>query len=519
MLFVALLIAGLYYVDYLIMQVELGHEREFLDKGILPNVENYLKKYPQVEWNGVLSSIQPKYGAKIRIINIKDAKLSRQEQKKLQRKGAVIKHFGHIRFLGYGLDNGVEYKRIENSSHVIEVSPGVTMLETVNYAMSWMYKLTWLRLNATPHQDWQREMANIRAQYLWPLRLVNKNKERLPQETLQQLKSYPVAYLPPKKGFVYILYFRTPLESTLVKVGPLKYPWVRVHGDLVSNSYLVAVFIIATILLTWAFSRNARKIYKITEEYSRGHFTYQTKFSRFSNLYGVYENVVVMGKNIESLIKTQHNLTRFVAHETRTPLSTMQFSLDVLKEEKPLSPTAKDKIVSMQEDINDLNTLTRYFILYSQSATQELRISKEPVCLYTWLENIVKRYQTPTIKVALTVLGSKESVVAIDPRLFKHVIDNLLTNAIKFARREVAVSISYLENTVIIKVDDDGEGIPKAERKTIFEPFATLDSAGDMGKHIGLGLAIVKAIVDLHGGRVTVAESSLLGGAQFRVEL
>jgi signal transduction histidine kinase len=90
-----------------------------------------------------------------------------------------------------------------------------------------------------------------------------------------------------------------------------------------------------------------------------------------------------------------------------------------------------------------------------------------------------------------------------------------LSNAGRFAKSRVSISAAAVANgATIIDIDDDGEGIPEADRERVFEPFVRLqDSAPASG--VGLGLALVKRIVAQHGGSVQ-ALTSPLGGCRIR---
>ena len=98
-------------------------------------------------------------------------------------------------------------------------------------------------------------------------------------------------------------------------------------------------------------------------------------------------------------------------------------------------------------------------------------------------------------------------------------LQNLGDNAARHAAGHLALSVAERDGQVVLAVDDDGTGIPKADRERVFERFVRLDDArarDDGGS--GLGLAIVAELVAAHGGTVAVA-SSPLGGARVRVAL
>jgi signal transduction histidine kinase len=105
-------------------------------------------------------------------------------------------------------------------------------------------------------------------------------------------------------------------------------------------------------------------------------------------------------------------------------------------------------------------------------------------------------------------------------RLLATALRNLVENARRHARAHVRISLEeHTEGTVVLDVDDDGAGIPVADRERVFERFTRLDEgrARDAGGS-GLGLAIVREVVRAHDGDVVVYDSDL-GGARFVVTL
>ena len=84
----------------------------------------------------------------------------------------------------------------------------------------------------------------------------------------------------------------------------------------------------------------------------------------------------------------------------------------------------------------------------------------------------------------------------------------MVRNASRFAEREGVVSHALRDGTLEVIVDDDGPGIPPADRERIFEPFVRLDASRDCsGGGTGLGLALVRRIVERHGGSVGIETS------------
>jgi signal transduction histidine kinase len=122
-----------------------------------------------------------------------------------------------------------------------------------------------------------------------------------------------------------------------------------------------------------------------------------------------------------------------------------------------------------------------------------------------------------------TKLPDTEVVQAIDAHKFQQVLDNLLTNAIKFSDSgtEVEVGIDNMDKRggVTIFVKDYGQGIPEEEIDKLFEPFADISVEATAGeKSTGLGLAIAQKIVEAHDGEIQV-ESKVGEGSTFFVHI
>lgn len=109
--------------------------------------------------------------------------------------------------------------------------------------------------------------------------------------------------------------------------------------------------------------------------------------------------------------------------------------------------------------------------------------------------------------------------VAARPERLAQVFENLLDNALDFARERIQVGISEEESRVTVRVGDDGPGIPEAQREQVFDRFFTDRPADPDARrhHTGLGLAIVRAITEAYGGTVRAGRSRA-GGAEFTVE-
>ncbi len=125
---------------------------------------------------------------------------------------------------------------------------------------------------------------------------------------------------------------------------------------------------------------------------------------------------------------------------------------------------------------------------------------------------VTRLYENVTIDLA----GHKQAAVRVERQDLDEMLGNLIENAAKYGNGRVFVTVKIMPDCVEIEVEDDGPGIPEAERVTIFDRGARLDT-GKPGT--GLGLAIVRDVAQIYGGSIRLEESEDLGGLLARLSL
>jgi nitrogen fixation/metabolism regulation signal transduction histidine kinase len=216
-------------------------------------------------------------------------------------------------------------------------------------------------------------------------------------------------------------------------------------------------------------------------------------------------------------------MARRIAHEIKNPLTPIQLAVQQLRDKDPgLSPEFSRMLKNAVEIVEDeVEGLRRMVTGFSQFAkVPEVRM--ERIELRRVLDEFERAYGHLTEREddVLTVTDDDpDLIVDADRQLLKQVLVNLVENAVLSAREagrspvEVEVSTAKVGNTVEIRVDDNGPGVPEEMREKVFEPYQTTRTQGT-----GLGLAIVKKVILDHRGEVTV-ETSPKGGARFIVRL
>lgn len=212
----------------------------------------------------------------------------------------------------------------------------------------------------------------------------------------------------------------------------------------------------------------------------------------------------------------QQQFVADASHELRSPLASIRQTAEVARAhpgalpEGELADAVLEEAARMQRLVEQLLVLTRA----DEGATPLARHDVD-------LDDLALAEARRVRRTSLAVDTSRVAAGRVrgDDVALDQVVRNLVDNAARHAEAAVAVSVRDAGGTVELAVEDDGPGIPEADRERVFERFVRLDEARtrDAGGS-GLGLAIVREIVAAHGGTVAV-EQSALGGARFVVRL
>lgn len=208
----------------------------------------------------------------------------------------------------------------------------------------------------------------------------------------------------------------------------------------------------------------------------------------------------------------KNDLIAYLAHDLKTPLTSVIGYLSLLDEAPDMPPEQRakytritlDKAYRLEKMINEFFDITRYNL-------QEIVIRKEPIDLYYMLVQLTDELLPVLEQNGNTArLRAEESLtVPGDPDQLARVFQNVLKNAAAYSypHTEIVIDAWEAEDSVIIRFTNQGKAIPQSKLDSIFEKFYRLDEARASGTGgAGLGLAIAKEIVTLHGGSIT-AES------------
>ena len=226
-------------------------------------------------------------------------------------------------------------------------------------------------------------------------------------------------------------------------------------------------------------------------------------------------NLDDMSAKVSQLIQTQKEMTAALSHEIRTPLARVRFAAAVL--ESQVDESLRDQLRAVNADVQQIDDLISDMLDYARLDHPGLRMNCQAVPLAPWLRQVLASCPPHERKVSVRHEGL--DTAWMEPRLMELAVNNLLVNALRYAKSRVQVSVTREKDLYRLVVEDDGEGIPEAARATIFRAFTRLDTSRNRETGgFGLGLAIVARIAALHRGRAVAGVSSTLGGAMLALE-
>ena len=209
-----------------------------------------------------------------------------------------------------------------------------------------------------------------------------------------------------------------------------------------------------------------------------------------------------MRNRIERQIEQRTLMLSGVSHDLRTPLTRLKLGLSMLDD-----ADAAD----LKRDVDEMQSMLDEFLNFARGISEA---EPEPVDPAELLRDLVEDFARAGKAVTLVAVEGRGTIL-LRRLAMRRAVENLITNAVRYGSR-AEVSMMLTEKSLRIRVEDDGPGIPPAQRSEAVKPFTRLDAARNQnkGSGVGLGLAIATDIARAHGGVLRLGQSERLGGLQ-----
>lgn len=222
------------------------------------------------------------------------------------------------------------------------------------------------------------------------------------------------------------------------------------------------------------------------------------------------------------LKKLQANFLLSITHELKTPLTAMKLYMETLLK-RQISPEQTKTIV--ENSLNETKRLqeqVEMLLLSAQLDSEKYEIQKQSINFSELVSEIVLNFNKPRPKAEAIQMAIQEQVfIQADAMAIEMVINNLISNALKYGGKEVGIKVclEQNENEAVLSIADEGPGISEEDKKLLFKKFYRIgDENTRKTKGTGLGLFIVKNLVELHHGKIMV-KNNKPNGTIFEIKL
>ena len=293
------------------------------------------------------------------------------------------------------------------------------------------------------------------------------------------------------------------------------------------RNYSIFIYSMAAIVITSQFYYNNKikeplKILKTEADYvSRGDLSFECRYESNDEMAVICKTFNDMRlKLIENnsamwkLIEEQADLNAVMAHDLRNPLSIIEGYNEMLIKYMPEGKISEEKLMSTLKLMNTQIIRMKEFLnrIKSIRSFSEMRVCKKREdikILIDGLKEMIEGFDKGDIDILLEDFQENREGF-YDLSVIEEVVGNLLSNAVRFAKKEVKISLKVEGDKLLIFVKDDGRGFSKKELFKASDPFYTSEKKDS--SHFGIGLNICKILTEKHGGSLSLS-NSIEGGA------
>ena len=251
--------------------------------------------------------------------------------------------------------------------------------------------------------------------------------------------------------------------------------------------------------------KSLRRLAAAADSFGKGHPVPFFKVEGAAEIRQAALAFMTMRDRIRRQIRQRTQMLAGVSHDLRTPLTRMKLALELLGND-PAVEELKSDVVEMEQMVHG-------YLDFARGEGTEEPVETDISLLLEDLAAAMRREGPP-----LTVSAGAECVLPVRPNALRRCIGNLISNARRYGSH-VWLSGVAVADGIDILVDDDGPGIPEADRDRVFRAFVRLDASRNPSTGgVGLGLTIARDVARSHGGDVRL-ETSPQGGLRARVHL
>lgn len=302
----------------------------------------------------------------------------------------------------------------------------------------------------------------------------------------------------------------------------------RIQSERFKNLLYLSLSVLALILLlgvTYYYMRSHRSMMKIALQNTEINKQKQQIEEQSEKIQQVNAILRQRNKRLRELNEDKSYMMSVVAHDLKSPLNQINGLANVIKlEQDNLTPTQKECLDNIDIASTRLKELVDKILDSRNTTKRQDELLIESINLNKMAAGVISDFSTMAEAKHITLStnsNDNDTSVKADKLFLRQVLDNLMSNAIKFSPPGKHVKLNILEKgeKIITEVVDQGPGLSDEDKEKLFKEYAVLSAKPTGGESsTGLGLAIVKSYVDRMGGKIW-CDSDVGQGASFKVEL
>lgn len=309
-------------------------------------------------------------------------------------------------------------------------------------------------------------------------------------------------------GYVWMYYYYPPHHFEMW-LGIPKHAFQEGSPFTAFSQELIIVFLVimGSVLVARSINTPLREIAIATRKFGSGEIPERLKEVGPDEVVQLAHSFNLMVEDFKNLQRERELMLAGISHDLRTPLTRLQLTIDLTRE---IDENTREDLKS---DIQQITAMQQQFIDYISSGSNE---TVQHTNVNELIALTLVRFDHELSEPIVFEHPDKIIYADIAPISMNRVLNNLITNAIKYGLPPIKVVLTQDDKATYISVIDQGKGVPLHQQEDIFRPLFRGDIARKNAQGSGLGLAIVQRIVQKHNGKITLHQDP---GVSFEIKL
>ena len=470
-------------------------------------IEQELNVIPEAQWQQKIALLAQEFGFELQLLPLHDATQDAIHQQDLHDGNYVVMQ-------GF---SGKLLRRIGNSQWVISSALGISESEHYTRTTKGAVYLMRKTFDGKPRQQWPELLDELSRNFGYQLTILPVAELTLTKDKITQLENNELVWHKVSATELYFYGILPDGKSALRAITPPVN-----EGGAFFVIFVIFILIVSICMFIWVYPlwRDLKRLSITADNFGDGYLTQRAELAKTSAVARLGRSFNQMADRIEKLIQGQKELTNAIAHDLRTPLYRLRFAFEMLNADEATEKEQQKYKRSIHTSVDDLDHLINQTLILSRY-NRVMDISHFSECdLASNIANEIDHYSLENKELTVSFDLSpelKNSLLLVDNRALLRALNNLLSNAARYAKKQVKVNFDIDNTWYVLSVEDDGPGISEQQWQSVFEPFVQLKNTHrNTANGHGLGLAIVQQIAIWHKGHAKITHS-VLGGVKFNL--